>query len=122
MYQPVGPIELTGDQPVQQGDLRVDPATPSADYGAPREPDHEDGYILARSSTAHHHVLYGDVEVYGAPDGPPGSGYFIVRTGRAELRHLRGEKPHEPFSFPPGAYTYRRQREATPDGWHLAAD
>lgn len=76
--------------------------------------------VLARSSTAHHHVVEGEARIHQTSD--PLTSYLVVEGEHADVVHLRPHDTHETLRLPTGVWEVRRQREWTPEGWRRVED
>lgn len=83
----------------------------------------EDGhYIVTHSETGHHHVVAERSAQMLIDETNTFIGWLRVLEP-TELRHLRDRDTHEPYMLEPGCYEFRRQREATSEGfWRKAQD
>ena len=115
-------VRLTvGGPPVFQGDVMIRrvasvPTTAVKMIGP-------DSRIVAHSETGHHHIVDGDLAVFGRGAGESLHVQSFAPT--MEVRHLREWDTHETWCLEGGGgevYEFVAQREHAPEGWRRVAD
>jgi hypothetical protein len=109
---------ITIQRQAAQGDILLSRVTSLPTSNLIEAPPVAGQLILARSSTAHHHVVVGEARLYREDDLTS----YLVAEEEVEVVHLRPHDTHETLRLGAGVWEVRRQREWVPAGWRRVED